>query len=114
MGGADRWWRESLNSAIYNDRANETSMNLTAEGWKALCGDLTPGRMFALKRKRETAGKLKEEENDPKDLRLSAVYPHFALFEVLTRGGGYRTAYGWHELARLRMTGQLKQKSRSE
>lgn len=96
-------------------RIADTGMQLTAEGWKALCGDLTPGRMFTLKRRIEKAGNPDKVENPTRVLRLAGVYPHVALFEVLARGGVYRTAYGWHELARLRMTGQLKaQKSRNE
>ena len=104
--GVNHWWSKDLHKEAHIQQAADTSMCLGEDGWRDLCGALNAGDRFTLHEKR------KEPEGDfVGALRLVGVYPHHALFET---GAGYLVSYGWHELALLRMTGKLKQKSRNE
>ena len=107
--GVNHWWSNGLHKEARMQQAADTSMHLDEDGWRGLCGALNPGDRFTLHEKR------KEPEGDfVGALRLVGVYPHHALFEITALSGVYRVSYGWHELALLRMTGKLKQKSRNE
>ena len=107
--GVNHWWSKDLHKEAHIQQAADTSMCLDEDGWRDLCGALNAGDRFTLHKKR------KDPEGDLLErLSLIAVYPHHALFETAVLGGGYRVSYGWHELALLRMTGKLKQKSRNE
>lgn len=107
--GVNHWWSNGLHKEARMQQAADTSMHLDEDGWRDLCGALNAGDRFTLHQKRnDPEGDLIER------LSLIAVYPHHALFKVTALSGGYRASYGWHELALLRMTGKLKQKSRNE